>query len=125
MKYILFLSAIIVSLAVSAQNNNSPWVKKKDAGNGQLTLAALPQATLLHTLPNGNKIYALPQDRMPCLVPDLPNKSGITLQPFRYNGPGAIPNPAQPIMKERSRANGSSPGQQVEIISPKNQKPRL
>ena len=31
----------------------------------------LPQATLIHTLPNGNTVYALPQDHMPCVVPNL------------------------------------------------------
>lgn len=29
-----------------------------------------PVARLSHVLPNGNKVYILPQDNMPCVVPD-------------------------------------------------------
>lgn len=29
------------------------------------------QAIFSHTLPNGNKVYLLPQDQMPCVVPDM------------------------------------------------------
>lgn len=32
-----------------------------------------PQAILLFTQPNGNKVYSLPKDNMICLVPDLSN----------------------------------------------------
>jgi hypothetical protein len=30
-----------------------------------------PVAQLSHSLPNGNKVYILPQDNMPCVVPDI------------------------------------------------------
>jgi len=29
-----------------------------------------PEATLSHVLPNGSKVYLLPQDNMPCIVPE-------------------------------------------------------
>lgn len=37
-----------------------------------------PQAQLMHTLPNGNKVYALPQDNMPCVVPNVPPTMPVT-----------------------------------------------
>lgn len=37
-----------------------------------------PQAQLMHTLPNGNKVYALPQDNMPCVVPTVPPTMPVT-----------------------------------------------
>lgn len=62
-----------------------------------------PQAKYLQTLPNGNMVFALPQDNMPCIVPNenasvtMPNVNMPTL-PYRYKGPGAIPNPGVPIL---------------------------
>ena len=34
-----------------------------------LPAIAEPQAQLVETLPNGNRVFALPQDNMPCIVP--------------------------------------------------------
>ena len=41
--------------------------------SGQIQLLQRSQATakLLFTQPNGTRVYALPQDNMPCLVPDI------------------------------------------------------
>jgi hypothetical protein len=63
----------------------------------------IPKPKLLQVLSNGNKVYALSQDRMPCVIPEMygynmPNKAVIVV-PYRYNGPGAIPNPAKPFQK--------------------------
>jgi hypothetical protein len=67
-----------------------------------------PQARLSQTLPNGNKIYLLPMDNMPCIVPDkdqyadnmppAPKKFELfdTQQRNNRQQPGAIPNPAYP-----------------------------
>ncbi len=52
-----------------------------------------PQAVLSHTLPNGNKVYLLPQDNMPCIMPDMQQLPGI---PNAFNGntnENSIPNP--------------------------------
>lgn len=54
---------------------------------------------LIMQLANGGKAYALPQDGMPCIVPDMnqftmPNGAGNRVQAYRHPGPGAIPNPA-------------------------------
>lgn len=62
------------------------------------------QPLLIHVLPNGNKVYALPQDHMPCVVPDMsqfnmPNTPRLNKYfPFD-NGKegGKIPNPAIPL----------------------------
>jgi len=59
------------------------------------------QATYSHTLPNGNAVYILPQDNMPCVIPD-PN--GLAKMPNVWNGVTVpyrpqyhpIPNPALP-----------------------------
>ncbi|RZM08486.1 MAG: hypothetical protein EOO88_50165 [Pedobacter sp.] len=51
------------------------------------------------TLPNGNSVFILPQDNMPCVVP-----SGYSNMPNAYVAPqdnsgqaGKIPNPAPPL----------------------------
>jgi hypothetical protein len=54
-----------------------------------------PLGTLSHVLSNGNKVYLLPQDHMPCVVPDMSQYNSIALvKPDiqQYN----IPNPAYP-----------------------------
>ena len=58
-------------------------------------------ATLSHSLPNGNPVYLLPQDNMPCIVPDMnqfnmlsEKKINPYLNPFSENNhvPDRIPN---------------------------------
>jgi hypothetical protein len=68
----------------------------------------LPQAKLSQTLPNGNKVYVLPLDNMPCIVSDKDQYADNMLQaPKKFElfdklqrnirqQPGAIPNPAYP-----------------------------
>ncbi|MFN4316040.1 MAG: hypothetical protein ACK4E0_17250 [Chitinophagaceae bacterium] len=48
-----------------------------------------PQASLTHSLPNGSKVYALPQDGMPCVVP--PKQSQPALARTLPDSPPAIP----------------------------------
>ena len=61
---------------------------------------------LSHILPNGDKVYTLSQDNMPCIVPDMkqfnnmpdisnPNEYFELLQ-FRNHVPGTIPNAVRP-----------------------------
>jgi hypothetical protein len=68
-----------------------------------------PQAKLSQTLSNGNKVYLLPMDNMPCIVPDkdryadnmfqTPKKFELfdKLQRNNRQQPGAIPNPVYPL----------------------------
>jgi hypothetical protein len=52
-------------------------------------------AKLLHALANGDKVYALPQDNMPCIVPDMSQYNDLGLvKPDRQ--PYTIPNPVYP-----------------------------
>ena len=67
-----------------------------------------PQARLVQTLPNGNKVYLLPLDNMACIVPDkeqyadnmlLPSKKFELFNNQKQNYrqmPGTIPNPVYP-----------------------------
>jgi hypothetical protein len=61
--------------------------------------------TLSHVLPNGDKVYLLPQDKMPCVVPgitlnNMPNISDpdeyFEALAFKNNTPGIIPNAVKP-----------------------------
>jgi hypothetical protein len=103
----IFLIAGIASFSVAAaQNNPSPKIQvipPKPKNN----ISSLPKfyvvnpktrlidgAKLLNTLPNGNTVYALPQDNMPCVVPDVSqyNMPVVTPEKEAYT----IPNPAYP-----------------------------
>jgi hypothetical protein len=118
MKKILLLISIATFSFASAQDNGNPYLKlippkSKKAPflipNGTDTdtfffrnsdilsqsSQFMPQAKLLYTLSNGNKVYALPQDHMPCVVPDMSQYNSMALvKPDiqQYN----IPNPAYP-----------------------------
>lgn len=66
----------------------------------------VPQMKILESLPNGDKVYILPEDNMPCIVPDMSqfNKAdlaGLDLKQKYFtpnrNFPGKIPNPVTPF----------------------------
>ncbi len=63
------------------------------------------QEKLSHTLSNGDKVYLLSQDNMPCIIPDMSKLnftdiSNLTMYPNTFilpdNQPGSIPNVANP-----------------------------
>jgi hypothetical protein len=63
------------------------------------------QKKLSHTLSNGDKVYLLSQDNMPCIIPDISKLnftdiSNLTMFPNTFilpdNQPGSIPNVANP-----------------------------
>ena len=56
---------------------------------------ALDRAKLLYTLTNGDKVYALPQDNMPCIVPDMSQYNNFELVKPDMT-PSTIPNPIYP-----------------------------
>ena len=76
--------------------NDYRSVLKKDPVN------KIYKCFLSHTLPNGDKLYSLPTDNMPCVVPDMnlytimPN-AGTSTTIVLQNRPGIIPNPAKPF----------------------------
>ena len=97
MKVLFFIIAIAAVSALSAQNLNAPWVKPltpkprinslerpKSHMFGQPQLKLIPHARLIQTLSNGNKVYALPNSNMPCVVPDLSQ--------YNYNMPVVKPH---------------------------------
>jgi hypothetical protein len=108
MKKIFFVIAIAAFSSASAQNvTDTFWVKPLDPKSKlpsleqpktyqfNYTPQVLDQSRLLHTLPNGNKVYALPVDNMPCVVPDMSQYNNIAT--VRPNIPlYSIPNPAFP-----------------------------
>lgn len=53
----------------------------------KLNMRSYPQAKLLSSFADGTKLYALPQDNMPCLVPDLSQfKMPIAGKGFKIDG---------------------------------------
>jgi len=103
MKLILFLIGVGLCGTASAQNT-PPMHKKVTPYTNKKVIPSKPSiqntpvynATPLMILPNGNRVVALPQDNMPCIVPDMkqfsmPNATPV--YPNKQKGPGAIPNP--------------------------------
>jgi hypothetical protein len=103
----VFLIAVVLSFsAVVAQtpDNIQDWLKKFKPKSSVLK-SPLPftSAEVYFALPKGNRMYALPQDNMPCIVPDMhqfnmPVAKGKTVFPLSPSSPGAIPNPALPAI---------------------------
>jgi hypothetical protein len=99
---LIFLSVAVTAFSfASAQNNQqAPVTPKTDLNPDQAPSyfvidparpQMVPNARLLNTLPNGNKVYALQQDNMPCIVPGITNYSMPVVKPdVTYT----IPNPA-------------------------------
>jgi hypothetical protein len=81
MKYLFLLAGIITFSFVSAQNDEVYYLQKqikKKTGlkitslpNYQFSIPIQPKKDLVYTLPDGNKVSALPQDNMPCIIPDM------------------------------------------------------
>lgn len=90
-------------------NPTSPQVLVSPSTPQVLVAPGTPEAKFLGVLPNGNTAFALPQDNMPCIVPNenatvvMPNVSAMPTLPYKYKGPDAIPNPAEPVLIERPK----------------------
>lgn len=71
---LLAVACLLLQTASARQNNTRLLTKLDSLYVPPATLAEPeePQARLVNTLPNGNKVYALPQDNMPCIVPAAP-----------------------------------------------------
>lgn len=75
---------------------------RPDSSPGSYSIINSDKGTFSYKLPNNDRVYILPTDNMPCIVPDMkeydvmPNagsNSNILLQ----NPIGQIPNPAKPF----------------------------
>jgi hypothetical protein len=113
MKFTFFLLVFAISLRSFSQQpkvgmDTIQWFKK--IPNDSLhwlafnQVPAFPQARLSQVLPNGNKIYKLPQDQMPCIVPDT--------SMYHYN---------MPIVKGKILGMIPNAGPRVQIIPKKKQ----
>ncbi len=121
-KIFLFLFILAYSFASAQQNeffNIQKYMQKKQAESKKTQFKIQPftnnlitsfhpsslQPQLMYELPNGNKVYALPQDHMPCIKPDMsqfnmPNSfKQKPYRPFLLKTPGIIPNPAVPLLE--------------------------
>ncbi|MEO8403920.1 MAG: hypothetical protein ABI480_04980 [Chitinophagaceae bacterium] len=123
MKYIFILAAFGIFTTAAAQDNSyKDLMKKLQQPQSELQLKKLPRfdaiskqfnsftyksmnpnsTLLLSKLANGTKVYALPMDRMPCLVPDMnqfnmPNVGQHTMI-LKFPEPGYIPNPQKGLI---------------------------
>jgi hypothetical protein len=124
MKYIFILAAFgIVTTAAAQDKSYKDLMKKLQQPQSELQLRKLPRfdalskqfnsyslqssinpdsKLLLSKLANGTKVYALPMDRMPCLVPDMnqfnmPNVGQHTMI-LKFPEPGYIPNPQKGLI---------------------------
>ena len=89
------------------KKNTSQLIVKPSGSNKYFVAgSSQPGFKLSAILPDGDKVYLLPPDNMPCIVPDMkqftampdisnPNEYFETL-PFRNHLPGAIPNAVEP-----------------------------
>ena len=112
MKYLFLIAGILVSGFVSAQNDEVYYLQKQlkklqqkkinPLYKHQPLAALLPQKDKLlskkdvaYTLPNGNKVSALYQDNMPCIVPDMRqfNMPNAGSPDMLYSHKDRIPNP--------------------------------
>lgn len=105
MKLILLSVSVSLFGIASAQDTKPPMLKKVNPYTNKNAVPSKPSiqntpvynAKPLLVLPNGNRVVALPQDNMPCIVPNMnqfsmPN-TAPPLYPQKQKGPGTIPNP--------------------------------
>ena len=104
MKYFTLLFILLFTFTVS---NAQVFVFPKEPGNEKIQVVKpktlkenFPQAKLLHSNGKG-KVYALPQDNMPCLVPHI--NSNMPVAGLGINKTQKIPNalPEQKIIPEK------------------------
>jgi hypothetical protein len=126
MKASITIAALLIAGMVSAQtdDNYSDLLKRhknpevkilgKDQFDALQKFNYLNQndqtAKLLSVLPNGNRVYSLPQDNMPCIVPQMdqflmPNAGDKVSETPGY---GAIPNPAPKIIIPTEKKDNAS-----------------
>lgn len=108
MKSCLIAAALLLSANSFAQDtikigDPETWRLRKAIGIPPGTYTYSPRVKLIelaelsHTLPNGNKVYALPQDNMPCVVPNTSVANMPTVAPPLR---GEMPNPSVPLYRK-------------------------
>lgn len=109
MKKIILPVAILIGYAATAQNNGTTDVLKKlrlqktKTPAVKITPTIVPhfdiqkQSAAAYTLSNGNKVITLPQDNMPCIIPEMQSynmPNAFTSLNKTEPVPGKIPNVA-------------------------------
>lgn len=104
MRTFLVIVILLISLGLSAQHSGItitpvPKIDKSDLQRPgfldslqkklNFSSASLnPQASYSHSLPNGNTVYRLPQDNMPCVVPATTSNMPV----IKKDNNGMMPN---------------------------------
>jgi hypothetical protein len=104
MKVFAMLPGLLFGAAVLAQSGSPksqiPPFENGDNNRGQRLLTnevynvSSPGNT--EKMPNGNLVKVLPQDNMPCVIPDMSNYNMPVVRPTLRTGSIAMPNPAYP-----------------------------
>lgn len=111
MKYLFLLAGIAAFGFASAQKDELYYFKKQLEKKQQNSIVLLPkyqppvlllpqnnylpQKDIAYILPDGNKVSALPQDNMPCVMPDMNqfNMPNVGSPEMLHPGRNVIPNP--------------------------------
>jgi hypothetical protein len=105
MKGYLVVAGLIAFGVVSAQNNpaskkpNQSMVFIVPKGKSPKPTTSKPLielSQLSHKLPNGSTVNLLPQDNMPCVVPDMSQSNMPVVKPSIKPYTYTIPNPLYP-----------------------------
>jgi len=94
----LLAVALFISIAASAQNTPS---------TADVLLTLQPQAKLIGIAPLG-KVYAMPTDNMPCLVPYTPAEASmpvLNMQLYQNAMPNALPLQQLPALPRINKRN--------------------
>lgn len=131
MKVVLFTCLFCPMAAFSQQVEMVPEASKIIRKN-VLSLPATtePQAQLVETLPNGNRVYALPQDNMPCVVPAPAQQPAASAWPVLVPAPTMKNMPVAglrktPLIPPAVSANSPMPPVRVPLPDWRQQLPKL
>jgi hypothetical protein len=96
MKYLFFISGVLIAGIAAAQNDDTYYLEKQLKHKNAKKNVVLPQyrspnpqTDIAYSLPNGNKVTSLQQDNMPCIVPDMSRFNMPCIKPEKqyYNMP--------------------------------------
>ena len=125
MRKIFLIAGLIAFGFASAQENNLPTIEKylKEQKREKSSLSpksfipyppqvspvvSSPLGSFSHELSNGNKVYSLPYDKMPCVVPEMSqfNMPCVIPDMSQFNMPCIKPgkqNANKPVLKNREQ----------------------
>ena len=131
MKSILLACLLFPIASFSQEPEIVPEVSKNIRKNAMLLPATTePQAQLLETLPNGSRLYALPQDNMPCIVPAPTHQATANAWPVLVPPPTVKNMPVAglrktPLIPPAASVNSPLPPVRVPLPDWREQIPKL